>query len=123
MKVNTNITGLIGCVTYRLNYSDGSDGDDNFEFEDFFGLRYLLFSKQFFEKLKEEYDYDDITLTGIHIKDEDGKCRINLVEDSMTCDCINDIKEEDFDKQYDKHLGEIEGAVKNLVNFIDNISK
>lgn len=121
MKVKTNITGLKGLVAYRFDYGDGSSTDDSFEFKDFFALRYLLFSKPFFEELKEEYGYDNIILKGIYLTDKDGRCVINLVEDNMTCDCINDVSEEQFNTQYDKHLAEIKGAVKNLGIFIDNI--
>lgn len=120
MNIIKSFDDLKGWINYRLNYSDGSNGIEQFSFKDFWGLRYHL-GEKFLKELKEEYEYDDITLVEIHIQDKDNKFHVHIDEDTFEGCCHNEIDDALIEKNFTKQMANIKETVKRAKDLLDAV--
>jgi hypothetical protein len=122
MDIVKDFNNLEGWINYRLSYSDGSSGIEQFSFKNLSNFKYYL-GELFKKGLKEEYDYEDITLIGIHIQDEDNKFHVHMSEDMFIACCHNEIDSNLIDKNYTKKLSVINKRIEEAKGILDSITK
>ena len=120
MDIVKNFTKLEGWFYYQLSYSDGSECFEQFFFKDFWKFRYYS-NESFFKKLKEEYDYDSITLVEVHIQSEDNKFHIHMTEDTFKGCCHNEVDDSLIDKNYINQIDIMKNRVKSATEILNTI--
>lgn len=120
MDITNNFNDLKGWINYCLSYEDGSEGIEQFEFTDFWSFRHLL-SKHFLDKLKNDYDYDDIVLKEVHFQDLNNKFHLHMTDGYMNACCHNEINSELIDKNYKKKLTLIKDQAEKTKSVLEQI--
>lgn len=121
MDIIKDFKQLRGWFSYQLSYSDGSEGGvEQYGFKDFWQFRYHT-SETFLKRLKEEYDYEDITLVEVHIQSEDNNFHVHMADGVFQGCCHNEVDSDLIDKNYIRQMDTIKNKVKRANDILESI--